>query len=81
MKHLTDTHPSADIVQCELLRQASIAQRLTMMRSMTRIAVHGSRRACEQAHPELTLHELELLFVELNYGRDLADKVRRHTMS
>ena len=77
MKNLTDTCSDAGAVQIDLLRQASISQRLKMMRSLTRIAVQASRRACQRAHPELSRPELELLFVELNYGRGMADQVRR----
>ncbi len=81
MNSITDTHPDADAVQIQLLRQASVAQRLNMMRSLTRVAVAGSRRACEKAHPEMTSEELDVLFVELNYGRDLAARVRQRLMS
>ena len=81
MKILTDTHPDAEAVQIELLRQASVAQRLNMMRSLTRVAVAASRRACEKTHPEMTREEIDVLFVELNYGRDLADRVRQRLAS
>ena len=81
MNSLTDTHPDADAVQIQLLRQASVAQRLNMMRSLTRVAVAGSRRACKKTHPEMTSEELDVLFVELNYGRDLAARVRQRLAS
>ncbi|HUS38376.1 MAG: hypothetical protein WBF93_09690 [Pirellulales bacterium] len=81
MKNATDTHPDADAMQIELLRQASISQRLMMMRSMTSVVVQSSRRACQRANPGLTRQELDLLFVHLNYGRDLADRVRQRSTS
>jgi hypothetical protein len=73
----SDTHPEAEAVRLELLRTASVARRASMMRSLTRTAVASSRRALRQARPGLDQRELDLLFVELNYGRELADRVRR----
>ena len=77
----TDTHPDAEAVQIESLRRVSVSQRVALMRSMTRMAVSSSRRACRRAHPELTERELDLLFVELNYGSDLAERLRRRLTS
>lgn len=77
----SDTHPDAEAVQLELLRKASVAQRASMMRSLTRTAVASSRRAIVRARPDLSEQELGLVFVELNYGRDLADRVRQRMES
>jgi hypothetical protein len=73
----SDTHPDAEAVQLELLRHASVAQRACMMRGLTRMAVASSRRAIAKARPGLSQQELDLVFVELNYGQDLADRVRQ----
>jgi hypothetical protein len=47
-----------------------------MMRSLTEMAVRNSKRAIRRARPELTERERNLFFIELNYGRDLAEQVR-----
>jgi hypothetical protein len=75
-KFPTDTHPEAAELQFELLRNATIAQRIQMMRSLTEMAVRNSKRAIRRARPELTERERNLFFIELNYGRDLAEQVR-----
>jgi hypothetical protein len=77
----SDTHPEAEAVQMDLLRKASVAQRASMMRSLTRTAVASSRRALQRARPGLNQRELDLLFVELNYGRELADRLRQWVAS
>ena len=77
----SDTHPDAEAVQLALLRQASVSQRASMMRGLTRMAVASSKRAIEKARPGLSQQELDLVFVELNYGRDLADQVRQWRVS
>ncbi len=77
----SDTHPEAEAVQMDLLRKASVAQRASMMRSLTRTAVASSRRVLQRARPGLDQRELDLLFVELNYGRELADRLRQWVAS
>ena len=73
----SDTHPAAEAVQLELLRRASVSQRARIMRGLTRAMVASSKRAIEKARPGLSQQELDLVFVELNYGQDLADRLRR----
>ena len=73
---LSDTHPDALAVQIQLLRDATVARRIGMMRSLTQMAVVNSKRAIQRANPDLSDRERDLLFVELNYGRELADRVR-----
>lgn len=73
---LSDTHPDALAVQIQLLRDATVARRIGMMRSLTQMAVVNSKHAIQRANPDLSDRERDLLFVELNYGRELADRVR-----
>jgi hypothetical protein len=75
-KFPTDTHPEVAELQFEMLRQATMAQRIKMMRSLTQMAVRNSKRAIRRARPELSEQERALFFIELNYGGDLADQVR-----
>ncbi len=75
---LTDAHLDAEAIQIELLRNASIARRLSICCSLTQAAIHQSRRALASANPELGRPELDLLFVRLQYGTELADGVQRH---
>lgn len=74
---LTDTHPEADAVQIELLRDKTVRQRFSLLCSLTRLAIHHSKRAIARANPELSQRERDLLFVEVHYGKELAHQVRR----
>ena len=78
---LSDTHPDAEAVQLELLRRATVAERFNKVRELTRIAVYHARRAIARAHPDCTERELDLIFVETHYGRDLADRLREYLES
>lgn len=71
----TDTHPEAERVQIDLLRKASPARRLSVVRSLSRTIIELSRRAIRRRMPEASETELALAFVELHYGGELARRL------
>ena len=71
-----DTSPEAERVQIELMRKASPARLFGMVRSMSQTMIQASRETLRQLHPDLTPEEFNLLFIELYYGKDLAERVR-----
>jgi len=73
-----DTDPRAEKVQIELIRRLSVAQRISMVRSLSRTTTYLSRRAIRRANPSLSEREVNLLFVELHYGKDLAQRLRSY---
>jgi hypothetical protein len=73
---LSDTHPEAERVQLELIRKMSVAERLARMRDWTRTLVHLSREGLAKAKPDLGQRELDSLWVEHHYGRELAARLR-----
>ncbi len=75
---LSDTSPEAERVQIELLRQATAAEKIAQMRSMTAMAVKLSRRAIARANPKLSSQEVDLKWVELHYGKKLARDLRNY---
>jgi hypothetical protein len=72
-----DTTADAERVQIGLLQAASVPRRLHLALSLTATVIGAARRALERTHPDLSARELDLLFVNVHYGRDLADAVRR----
>jgi hypothetical protein len=73
---LSDTDPNAEKVQLDLIRRMSVAQRLARARDWTRMVVHLSREGLAKANPGLGREEIDLLWVENQYGRELAGKLR-----
>lgn len=69
-----DTHPKAEEVQIQLIRQASVGQRLSKMSSLTSSLMRLSRRAIRRANPEAGQDELDVLFVKYHYGEELATR-------
>ena len=72
-----DTHPAAEAVQINLLRRAGTSKRLSIAFSLSEsvrwLALDGIRRAHPEASDEQALH----IFLEVNYGRTLAEQVRK----
>jgi hypothetical protein len=73
-----DTSPEAERVQIELIRKASPARLFEMVRSMSQTMIQASRQTLRQLHPDATQEDLNLLFIELYYGKDLAQRVRMY---
>lgn len=78
MSALSDTHPDIGRKQIELLRAAGPARRARIACEMTTWSVAASRRAILQAHPGFSERDVDLLWVEIHYGKDLADKLRAY---
>ena len=67
-----DTHPEAEKVQIQLIRQASVTQRIIRMRSLTSSLMQLSKKAIRRANPRASQDELDVLFVKYHYGEELA---------
>jgi hypothetical protein len=75
---LTDTHPEAERVQRELLRRASPAQRISLMRSLSTALLWSSRQTLIEAHPEWSEEEINVRWVEVQYGQSLSAELREY---
>ena len=73
-----DTPEEIEQIQLSLIRQASVARRISSVRSLSQTAFQLARRAIRRANPTLTQREVDLLFVALHYGEDLAAALRVH---
>jgi hypothetical protein len=78
MSGLTDTHPEAERAQVEILRRASPARRLQLTLELTNRVYRNAIQAIRRAHPGFTDDEVKLFFIELNYGADLASRVKEN---
>jgi len=74
----SDTHPAAEAVQINLLRKAGTSKRFALAASLTRTTIELSRRALRLRHPKANEEEIALMFVSLNYGEDLALRLKEH---
>ena len=72
----SDTTPDAERVQVDLLRAATAGRRLHVAVALTATVIALARRALERSRPGVSTRERDLLFVELHYGREIAEGLR-----
>lgn len=75
---MNDTDPEAQQQQVDLMRRATPARRFAAVRSLSGSVALLSRRALRRSMPDASEEELDLAFVALHYGDELAARVRRH---
>ena len=73
-----DTPEEIDRVHIELLKSAGNPLRLSKALQLSDLMKKMSQRAIARRHPELSAKELDLLYVEYCYGRELAQKLRAY---
>lgn len=74
---LTDTSPEAEAVQQELLRCASTAEKFSLVRALTATVVSLCKQGIRERNPNFDEQAVKHHFVEMNYGRELADGLRQ----
>ena len=67
-----DTDPEAEKVQVDLLRRAGPGRRTQMALSLSGEVIGLARRAIERSLPDASPLEVQLRFVELQFGRELS---------
>lgn len=78
MLQSSDTHPEVEEIQISLIRKASVAKRISRMRSLSQTVIHLSRRAILRVNPELSGNELKCKIIAHHYGDDLADRFHNY---
>lgn len=64
-------------VQLEGLRQMSPQQRIQRMCAMSNHVREMAMNAIRRRHPDFSDDDVRLRFIELTYGHDLADAIRK----
>lgn len=72
---LDDTHPEARRVQFERLRQLGDGGRLAMVDELSAMTTFVSRQAICETMANASEQQVILRWIELVYGRDLAERV------
>lgn len=74
----SDTTLDAEKMQLRLLRDKSPPERLGLALRLSSEVIRASKRAISRVLPELTEREVGHRFIELHYGRELAEATRRY---
>lgn len=75
--YTTDTSREAYEVQLKLLREMSPAQRIRQTLAMSGQVKRMAFDAIRRRHPDYDDEQLRMRFIELTYGKVLADAVRQ----
>lgn len=75
----SDTRPEAERVLIELLRNVTKERRLELGLSLCQAAAEIAQAGILQAHPSASEEDRKLIFVEITYGKDMAERVRAYS--
>jgi len=78
MRSCSDTPPEIEKARLRLLREKCPTERLMMAVRLSDEVRRASKRAISRTHPELSPREQAHLFIEMHYGKELADAVRAY---
>lgn len=73
-----DTSPEAEEVQLDLIRHMPPSERALKAIRMTTRLMRECKAAIARNNPRLTQREIEIAFIELNYGKELAAAVANY---
>ena len=74
--NVNDTNQKVESILIEMLRKLTISQRLAKTLSFSSSVINLSKRTIYRANPGKSKSELDLIFVRLHYGNELADKLK-----
>ena len=74
----SDTDLEISDKQLALLRAMTPDQRVDVALQLSCDVINASRNAIMRVRPELDEHDRRFLFIELHYGRELANQVRKY---
>lgn len=78
---MNDTDPEMLRKHAEVLRAAGPLRRARMAFSLTDHVMQSCMRAIRDQHPDMTETQRKVKFVEVTYGPELAEKLRRYLRS
>ncbi len=73
-----DTHPKTEKILISLFRNQSISKKLSHVRSLSQTTIQLSKRAIAKANKNMSDEQINLLFINYHYGKELAEKVGKY---
>jgi len=70
-----DTNTRIEEIQISLLKQQSVAKKFAHVCSLTQTTIQLSKRAIARKNKDFDDKKINLLFISLQYGNDLANRV------
>lgn len=73
-----DTHPKTEKVLISLIRQKSIANKISQIFSLSQTTIELSKRAILRKNNTLNKNQINILFIKYHYGKDIAKRVAEY---
>ena len=73
-----DTHQEAEKIQISILKKEGISKKFSRVRSLSRTTLQLSKRAIARTNRNLTEKQINLLFINYCYGKELASRVEKY---
>lgn len=74
----TDTHINTESVLISLLRKQNTAKKFSIIRSLSQSTIQLSKRAIARANKGINEEQVNLIFIDLHYGKELAQKYQKY---
>lgn len=78
MAYTTDTNQDAEQVRLDLLRRMPPSERAALAVRLSADLMAASKAAIRRTHPDYSPRDVNLAFIELHYGSELAESVRAY---
>jgi len=72
-----DTNFKSEQMLISLLREKSAAKKFALIRSLSQSTIQLSKRAIARANKGIDDDQVNVLFIDLHYGKELAHQFRR----
>jgi len=76
-----DTHPKTEKKLISLLKRESTAKKFSQIRSLSQMTIQLSKRAISRANKSSDENQINLLFINYHYGKDLEERVKKYLNS
>lgn len=73
-----DTHPEIEKIQISILKKESIAKKFSHVRSLSETTIRLAKRGIARTNKNLNEKQINLLFINYMYGKDMAFKVEKY---
>jgi len=72
-----DTNIKSEHMLISLLREKSVAKKFSLIRSLSQSTIQLSKRAIARANEGIDDDQVNIIFIELHYGKDLAHRFKK----
>lgn len=73
-----DTHPETEHVLLSLIRQATISKKMWQVRSLSKTVIRLSYRALSRKYKDLNEQELDIKYISIHFGQEIADRLKKY---